>query len=849
MPITLTPLPGEALDSWLEAYARRLRSCSRDLLDHLGLTGTTLAHMVVTLTDRERDILSAAAGIDPDTLRRMTLAPLDGVAVTITPGRRSTGHPPAWRRHTGSRFCPTCLADSDGRWLLRWRLPWAFACNVHACLLVDCCPGCGKRPHPDRPGTRASATTAGRCTTGLPQHAPGGWRAPLCDHPLTDLPAAMLPRDGQVLAAQRRVDHLLHAANRTHDVDRRQRIRRVLDELHTLAYKSLRALHDPSADAPQSARTIVDECGATVPAGRGALDSFDAHTIAVATAIANTAHRDDPTGQTLLSWIITADRSRLSPAEPGRILKPWRNASPRLTERVLTALDPHLQVHDRLAYRTAGPHPHRPDATPEQIRARAASLPALIWPTWAIRLIPTTKASHNALTSTRAALAAMALIPGTRLTQQQAVELLGWRTQPSVKTVLNRLPAQQCTILLVLLDELANLLDTTPAPIDYARRRALFTHPAVDRRAYRKLAATHGWHPPSPLQLHILDDHLALLLTGARPGHHTHSARGSRRDAWNPYTAALPTAVRAFIHDQAQRHLRRHYIDEPVTWHPPPDPGLPWPGIDPDTVSPDRFARAFTIHATARHGLDLISKATGLPALHARLYTHLIDLPMPDQQWNDLASRSTHEVDDLAGLQHLYHDQKLSMMDIARLPLTTERGVRGALAATGTTPDSHRKSAKPLSREWFERHYLNSGRPLWQAAIDAGVSRNTFAKYARQHGVSTALNAAAVNPFATWPARQQPPASVVAACSGPHGLQYLREVLAMPGHPTRRAAAATLGLHERVLCHHRQHIEKAAGIHIFQPDPPLTPTPQGAQFLHDAAQAIRRLDRSTSGKS
>jgi DNA-binding transcriptional LysR family regulator len=42
---------------------------------------------------------------------------------------------------------------------------------------------------------------------------------------------------------------------------------------------------------------------------------------------------------------------------------------------------------------------------------------------------------------------------------------------------------------------------------------------------------------------------------------------------------------------------------------------------------------------------------------------------------------------------------------------------------------------------------------------------------------------------------------------------------------------------------HRQHVERAAGIRIFQPATPLIPTADGAQFLRDAAQALRRLDK------
>jgi TniQ len=848
LPIAVPPMPGETLDSWIEAYARRLRVCSRDLLDHIGLTGATLAHMVVTLTDREHTILRTATGVDAATLTRLTLAPWDGIAVTIDPASRTTVHPPAWRRQTGSRFCPACLRDG-GRWQLWWRLPWAFACPTHACLLVDHCPGCGTRPHPHRPNARAQATVAGRCTSGLPNPAPGRSRARLCGHPLADVPTDALPTKGLVLAAQQRVDHLLAAATKTVDDGRRQ-ICRTLGELHTLAYKSLRAIHATPAEAPRLAYTVLAECGGTVPATRGQLDSYDAHTIAVATTIATMAHRDNPTGQELLSWIIAVERQQRTPAAPGRILASWKNTSPRMTERVLTALDPHLQVHDRLAYGTASRHPRCPDATPELIRRRVASLPGLIWPEWAIRLVPATKAAHNALTGTRAGLAVMTLIPGTRLSQRQAIDLLGRCTSGSgAHTVLTHMSADQRIATLAILTDLARTLDAAPAPIDYTRRRTLFSHPTVNRRAYRDLAAVHGWRPPSPLQLRLLDDHLAVLLTGTHPHHRTPANRWNAADAWNPYTIALPDVVRDFVHERAQQLLRRHRISEPITWHPSLPQAAPWPGIDPDTIDVDMFRDAVAAHATARHGLEHISRATGLCAMHTRLYTQLVDLPMPEQQWDDLAIQSHHQVLDPAGLQHLYHDRQLSIMDIARLSLTTESVVRRALTTAGTTLLSQRPRTTPIPREWFQQHYLNTGKTLRQAAADAGVSRNTFSKYARQHNIPTGLNASAVNPFATWPTHQRPPANVEAACSGARGVEYVRQILQMPGHPTRRAAAAALGLHEQVLCHHRQHVERAAGIRIFQLASPLTPTPEGALFLRHAARALKRLDQNLSGKS
>jgi hypothetical protein len=194
-------------------------------------------------------------------------------------------------------------------------------------------------------------------------------------------------------------------------------------------------------------------------------------------------------------------------------------------------------------------------------------------------------------------------------------------------------------------------------------------------------------------------------------------------------------------------------------------------------------------------------------------------------------------------------EQGLSMMDIARLSRTTEQAVRRALTTTGIAVFGHRQHSRPVPLSWFQRHYLGTGKTVRQAAAEAGVSRNTFSKYARLHNIATTEHTRAINPFAGWPSQRQPPPNILAAFSGRHRVEYVRQILAMPGHPTQRAAAAALGLHEKVLSNHRQQVEHAAGIRIFQPIPPLTPTPEGARFLGQAALALRQLDQTNSGKS
>ena len=37
LPIVLPPQPGEALDSWITAYARRLHTTGPELLKHMGI--------------------------------------------------------------------------------------------------------------------------------------------------------------------------------------------------------------------------------------------------------------------------------------------------------------------------------------------------------------------------------------------------------------------------------------------------------------------------------------------------------------------------------------------------------------------------------------------------------------------------------------------------------------------------------------------------------------------------------------------------------------------------------------------------------------------------------------------
>ncbi|MEV5981426.1 TniQ family protein [Streptomyces sp. NPDC052114] len=185
MPIPYAPAAGEALDSWLEFLAARLHCRYADVLRSLGLPmrDVTLAkpmlpRWAVLATGEETPGIAAVAGIAEKVLTAMTLRRFDGRAVAIQVGQRRVERRSLWGR-AGSRFCPSCLSDSKGRWQVTWQLSWSFACTRHQVVLADRCPACQRIPrlhaHPrreiPRPGLCASP-------------APNGPRGRRCHHPL-----------------------------------------------------------------------------------------------------------------------------------------------------------------------------------------------------------------------------------------------------------------------------------------------------------------------------------------------------------------------------------------------------------------------------------------------------------------------------------------------------------------------------------------------------------------------------------------------------------------------------------------------------------------------------------------
>lgn len=142
------PSTGEALDSWIESAAAHLSCPLGDLLDAIGLqrdlpARQTPAPWLVAVTTEQRESLQSACG-KPADWDAHTFRSLDGRALRIGDTADEISLP-ANTLAKGSRYCPACLHESDGRWNLQWRFNWRFACLLHRCLLNEFCPACDSR--------------------------------------------------------------------------------------------------------------------------------------------------------------------------------------------------------------------------------------------------------------------------------------------------------------------------------------------------------------------------------------------------------------------------------------------------------------------------------------------------------------------------------------------------------------------------------------------------------------------------------------------------------------------------------------------------------------------------------
>ena len=701
-------------------------------------------------------------------------------------------------RRRGSRYCPSCLAERDGRWLLSWRLGWVFACTTHDVLLCDTCPSCGRAPR-GRAG-RAGLNPPGTCPNTIKRHE-------YCGADLRQVLPQPLPAGHPVLAAQHWTGTLL-----TLDDTRPAGNGVALSDLGIVASWVLR-----QAPAAQFA--------GLGPAGAGRLARMEpaatrcrppAEPVPACQRRADRrpgrhrhdrAHRERRAGHRTDPGPAAAPAGPRRPRPAGLPAPRWLQLSQPARGRFLRALDPDLGPADRIRYRTGTPQAAIPDDPPGLLAARARAIPQLLWPDWAIRLMP---ARGFAAGPFRSTIAACLLLPGHpgRATRTAITALHAYRSALATGTVLRALADDGHDTVLTAVSCLAGYLDSCGSPIDYQRRRDLIPAETITTSQWRDLCYRAVAHPGETRRHRDAQRYLFQLLTGADlhdPRHALAFTTGNDYSHYQTFAGTLTTGLRDALHGHATALLHDLGIGEPLTWAPPPGccAHLTLPGPEPDDIDLDAAS-----HLIITEKLPVAGAAARLGTTTGHVRLALEHIPRPARQWGRSAA-----------------------------PPTWQR-------------QQHARAI--LTREFFEREYITAGKNLRQLEADTGIPRRFLTQVAREHGITmTGVRGPAPAGPCPLPGQdltgQRPgsgspaePAGQIpgdirrAAGDSPAGWHRLRRFQIAMASPTIAAAAAGLRICPSALSHQLRRLEGDIGGKLYQPATsrrPWRPTRRGAALL------------------
>lgn len=552
LPLRVPIVPGEALDSWLEALARRHQVTIGTLTAALGWpVPATPGRLVAGLPGQVLRRLEHHAGLPAG---RLDDAVLDRYLL-LGPARRR-----------GSWYCPPCLAEQDGRWPLAWRLGWTFACTTHGVLLCDTCPACGQAPR-GRAG-RAGLNPPGTCANTIKRNN-------CCGADLCQVTPSRLAPCHLVLAAQHWAGALL-TVDDTGPGQNGASPRTVLSDLGIVGSWVLRqAPAGQFAGFGPQALAAWREQNQRSPAARQP-GRFPPASAVLTAALAATA-------MTVLAGsdeqAIEQIRALLPPRAGPRQARPaglpaqrWRQLSQPARGRFLRALDPDLRPDERIRYRTGTAQAAIPAEPAAVLAARAWAIPQLLWPQWAIRLMP---ARGFAPGPFRSAIAACLLLPGRpgRAISTAITALHAYRSALAAGTVLRALADGGHDTVLTAISCLAGYLDASGSPIDYQRRRDLIPAETITASQWRQLCYGAAAHPGETRRHRDAQRYLFQLLTGADlhdPRHALAFTTTSDYSHYHAFAGTLPTGLRDALHRHAAALLHDLGIGEPLTWSPPP---------------------------------------------------------------------------------------------------------------------------------------------------------------------------------------------------------------------------------------------------------------------------------------
>lgn len=559
LPIRLAPLPGEGLDSYLEALAHRVGVAWADMLMAVGLSPTCrdssgMYRWLTDLTDTQVGVVSAACGVSPSAVRAMTIGHAIPAGLAMVPGR--------------SRFCPQCLKDSGGRWQLWWRQRWAFACTHHHCLLADICPHCGRCPRA-RP-RRGDQIPVPELCTGLADTAQNRGRR-RCGFPLSTAPTQHLGAQHRALIAQTTIvtatrrGAIADGTYRTNPVAAHQFLTDIAELSRRMhRWTALTGLdHALPADlvhhhrSPNTTNT-QHRYGDAVP-------GVTATSAAIAAVLATDillCPDIETASAALRPWISAAHQHghRLTVSSAARN----KLSSNALRSVQLCAMAPLLAPQEQLRHHTvfsAGP-------CVGIASQRWLHVPAVMWPE--VTHFPWMPLSGGERWG--AALSVAVCLVGTPATLPEVVACLGSATTaPAVSRVLRALRAdQRWPSFFAMVTSLAEDLDARPCPIDYDARRTLPFAELLPARQWRQLRGAATLSDDQEIAYSLAQSWVFAQITGSPPRQcpTTPDTAGFRR-----LLAALPVLVTAEL-SSTLAQVARKFLDahghghEPLRWQP-----------------------------------------------------------------------------------------------------------------------------------------------------------------------------------------------------------------------------------------------------------------------------------------